>query len=235
MAFNKELTVFGGRIVEAGQEAAFAVSLPASVQPYADFFLSAGNAEGIDPFLLVALCLKESGGGTFLTPRGPGGTGDFARRSWAPYQMPPDGGGWGRGLMQIDYGSFSEWLDTHDWTDPETNIRKGAEILARKLKFFKSRGSVAGLTDGTIITVSAAQAQRRNVVAGDYVDPRPLQGELLAQATIAAYNTGEGNVLISVASNKPPDITTTGGNYAAKVTGTLYATVNAFDAVKGRV
>ena len=52
---------------------------------------------------------------------------------------------------------------------------------------------------------------------GDYPDPRPLKGDLLTRAAVAAYNTGEGNVLMSVAAGVEPDATSTGGDYGESV------------------
>ena len=51
--------------------------------------------------------------------------------------MPPDGRGWGRGLMQIDYGSHRDFLDKealdephlHLWEIPRENILYGCGIL----------------------------------------------------------------------------------------------------------
>jgi len=38
--------------------------------------------------------------------------------------------GWGYGLGQIDFVSWRQWLDTHDWKDPFVNLNKSAEILS---------------------------------------------------------------------------------------------------------
>jgi len=52
--------------------------------------------------------------------------------------MPPDGG-WGRGLMQIDWYS-NEFAKTGDWQDPRANILYGCELLAGKIKKFTDAG-----------------------------------------------------------------------------------------------
>jgi hypothetical protein len=49
--------------------------------------------------------------------------------------MPKDGLGWGRGWGQIDYAAFFEWLQEHDWRDPQTNLYKSAEILRAKIDY----------------------------------------------------------------------------------------------------
>ncbi len=42
--------------------------------------------------------------------------------------------------MQIDSRTWGDWLASHDWTDPYTNVRKGAEILASDMDYFAARG-----------------------------------------------------------------------------------------------
>jgi hypothetical protein len=46
----------------------------------------------------------------------------------APYYIPADFLGWGRGLMQIDYDASQSVA----WGDPLSNIRAGAKILGQK-------------------------------------------------------------------------------------------------------
>lgn len=43
-----------------------------------------------------------------------------------------DGRWHGFGLMQIDIGSFPEWIATGEWKDPKKSIRKGADVLSTK-------------------------------------------------------------------------------------------------------
>lgn len=100
--------------------------LPPRLGQWASQLSMAAGRYRLDMFLLAAIMDRESYGGLLLKPPGPGGTGDFAPRRGA---MPPDGKGWGRGLMQIDFASWMDWLANNDWTDPLTNISKGAEIL----------------------------------------------------------------------------------------------------------
>src|SRR6202040_1671752 len=47
------------------------------------------------------------------------------------YAMPPDGLGWGRGLMQVDYAE-SDFGKTGPWMDPTANILFGSNDLATK-------------------------------------------------------------------------------------------------------
>ena len=64
--------------------------------------------------ILGAICDRESGGGVYLEPPGPAGTGD---------------NGHGHGLMQIDDRSHKDMLEAADWKDPGVNIEIGAAIL----------------------------------------------------------------------------------------------------------
>lgn len=65
--------------------------------------------------ILAAVMDRESNGGNALAPKGPAGTGDY---------------GHGRGLMQIDDRTWTDFTSGDGWKDPEANIRFGAELLA---------------------------------------------------------------------------------------------------------
>jgi hypothetical protein len=191
-----------GKVVTAGKELAFKASLPERARSFSDTMLQVAREEALDPYLIFALGDRESLWGDALSPRGPAGTGDS---------------GHGHGLMQIDDGSFGPWLVSNDWTNPYVNVKKGAKILKAKLAFFTGRSAAKGLTDGQYVTLSAAAAERRGVPPGKYPDPRPLTGKALWEAAIAAYNTGEGNVLMSLVAGKPAQFTTAKGDYVADV------------------
>lgn len=99
--------------------------LPSPGGDLSQFFVNCAIIYDLPAELLAAVCYRESLFGAALTPRGPGGRGDYRNGSWHGY-----------GLMQIDIGSHSDWLmaDNQDgslaWPDPGSNIDKGAEILA---------------------------------------------------------------------------------------------------------
>ena len=57
--------------------------------------------------------------------------------------MPPDGAGFGRGLMQIDFDA-QEFARTGSWQDPEQNILIGCKILAGFRDLIQRRTSLAG-------------------------------------------------------------------------------------------
>jgi hypothetical protein len=159
-----------------------------------------GQEKGIDPYLLAAVASRESRFGTALDSSGRGDNGR------------------GHGIMQIDIGSFPTWIATHDWRDPLTNIRKGADVLLGKLKELSGTGSFGGgLSRPGGVYIGPSAASRRGISPGWYPDPRPLTGEQLIRGAIAAYNTGAYNVTMSVAAGLDPDWTTTGADYQRDV------------------
>lgn len=88
---------------------------------------------GVQSSLIAGIGSRESGWGLLLTPPGPEGTGDFTPRGG---HMPPDGLGWGRGLMQLDY----EWqpiAKDGKWRDPSTNIERACMILGASIRTFR--------------------------------------------------------------------------------------------------
>lgn len=197
------LTLFGGARMIGGSfpmtkrdafEAALRALYGDEAAQYTDVFIQLGQESGISPALLAALCHQESGFGKYLSPQGPGGTGDS---------------GHGHGLFQIDDRSFGEWLNNNDWSDPLTNGRKACEILLSDRKMLQSTAYVSDQIpgDGTV-TLTEHQATRRNASPGQYTDPRPLSGSALDDAMTAAYNTGIGNVIYSLAVSLPAGYTT---------------------------
>jgi len=91
-----------------------------------------GDNYGIWPSIIAGIGSRESRWGIALKPPGPDGTGDFAPRKFpSEYRdsaMPPDGLGFGRGLMQIDY-DYHEFARSGFWRDPENNIAYCAGLL----------------------------------------------------------------------------------------------------------
>lgn len=99
---------------------------------YKKFIEEAANKYAIPPSLIVAIMSRESGCGLLLKPPGPTGTGDFSPRQYGtPCRepgLPPDGQGFGRGLMQIDWDAH-EFARDGIWEDPRQNILFGAAVL----------------------------------------------------------------------------------------------------------
>src|SRR5216683_909771 len=98
------------------QESKDAGFLPSRVASYVPLIDQYAQQYGIDPIWVCAIGDRETNWGTskLLDIKGPKGAGDFTPRNpvrWK-YAIPPDGRGWGRGLMQIDYGSYATWCLT---------------------------------------------------------------------------------------------------------------------------
>lgn len=176
--------------------------IPPYMQPYVP--LADANADSqFDRWCLLAIGDRETTWGTAraLDVQGPSGTGDFGPRNpsrWGS-ALPPDGRGWGRGLLQIDFGGHQAWClqkapdGRYLWEIPEENVKQAAGILH-------------------------ACACSLGAVAGKWILP----------ASICAYNAGPGNAFKAfgklVGSNpsdsdvlKALDACTTGGDYVSWV------------------
>jgi hypothetical protein len=221
--------------VDFAKVAVFKAAVPTVIGPYAGLILAAAQKYSVDPFALAAIMYRESRGGTaapHYRPLGPGGTGDFTPRkgTGVGHQyanpatgLPPDGGGWGRGLMQIDYGVHIDWMKAGGkWWDAETNINKGAEVLAEKYRYFKNG-------PGPDITVESWRVTRGKPEYGiqpwqvkfprsgpwptKVRDVRPLSGQQLLEASIAAYNVSYTGVLQALGLGLPAEAGTSGQDY----------------------
>jgi peptidoglycan hydrolase-like protein with peptidoglycan-binding domain len=102
----------------------------------------AAASTGLPPAVIVALGSRESRLGLALAPRGPAGTADFAPR---PYRgadrcgsLPADGGGFRRGLLQIDYDAHAFARDG-EWREPGANIAFGCRLLTEAKSYLRRR------------------------------------------------------------------------------------------------
>lgn len=150
-------------------DAAFRAALPARARPYATAILTVARETGVPPDILFGLGDRETNWGTAraLDQQGPAGTGDKAPRDPARWgsALPPDGRGWGRGLMQIDWGSFADWCRQNDWTDPLTNIRKGAAVYLAKRRALTATGLQGDqLTRAALAAYNAGEGKVGNLV-----------------------------------------------------------------------
>ena len=121
----------------------------AAANSFRPFIEAAASRFGFQPCVICGIGSRESGWGLLLKPAGPGGTGDFAprQRTRPPVRsgpMPPDGLGFGRGLMQIDFDS-NPLAQTGNWQDPQTNINFGCQLLAQKMTYVAKNSSLQGL------------------------------------------------------------------------------------------
>ena len=108
---------------------------------------TAATQTNLDPCAIGGIGSRESHWGLALKPAGPSGTGDFAQRRF-PTQfrtgpLPPDGAGFGRGLMQIDFDS-QEFARTGGWTDPGQNVLMGSKILAGYRDLLQRKTTLTG-------------------------------------------------------------------------------------------
>lgn len=107
--------------------------------------------EGVEKFgfksaVIGGIGSRESCWGLILKPTGPAGTGDFRDRKFStPFRkgpIPADGG-FGRGLMQIDYDAH-EFARSGNWQDPRENILYGCKVLADSRDFIQKRTALEG-------------------------------------------------------------------------------------------
>jgi hypothetical protein len=165
-------TKLGASTAPAGAEAAVSqLTSPSELKrdmteatKYLGAIQKAAQQYSLAPSLICAIGSRESNWGqaSDMHPKGPAGTGDWARRDparWG-YPMPPDGLGWGRGLMQIDYAQ-SDFGKTGNWQDPEANIMFGANELAGNIDYFKSHAH--GNADPLHAAIAAYNCGRGNV------------------------------------------------------------------------
>jgi hypothetical protein len=115
---------------------------------YSASIVAAAADFGIAPAIIVALGSRQSRWGLALTPRGPSGTADCAPRAFTqphrPQPLPPDGRGFGRGLMLIDYDAH-EFARSGDWQAPDANIRHACGVLIEIRALLRRRTVLHGL------------------------------------------------------------------------------------------
>ncbi len=139
----------------------------------------------VSPSVICGIGSRESHWGLALKPPGPGGRGDFARRRPRGERRtpePPDGPGYGRGLLQIDY-DWHELARTGKWYDARENVMYGCTVLNNAKKFFQRESSfrlnddqmlramIAAYNGGATATANAIKAGKdidANTTGKDY-------------------------------------------------------------------
>jgi hypothetical protein len=125
----------------AGLSAQFAEALQ-----FKDIINAAAQRIGVPSVVIVGIGSRESGWGLSTKPPGPAGTGDFGKRKFPTAlrtgPLPPDGG-FGRGLMQIDFDAF-EFARTGNWQDPDANINEGCNVLKSNLDLLGRKTFLTG-------------------------------------------------------------------------------------------
>lgn len=106
-----------------------------------DILLAARDA-GVHHSVILGIGSRESHWGLITIPSGPTGTGDFIRRKsitkFRTGVLPPDGGGFGRGLMQIDYDAH-EFARGEGWKSANKNIEYGGKVLKGNFVVLRNR------------------------------------------------------------------------------------------------
>lgn len=116
---------------------------------------AAAGEFGLAPAVIVALGSRQSSWGRASVPEGPGGTRDFAPRPHleAPRTgpLPPDGLGFARGLMGLDY-DVHEAARSGRWAEPGANIAEACRLLSEARKILRRQTVLhsAGLLRGAL-------------------------------------------------------------------------------------
>lgn len=124
---------------------------------------TAATTFGIPPAVIVALGSRQSRWGRAAVPEGPGGTRDFAPRPQprAPRSgpLPPDGLGFARGLMGLDY-DFYDLARDGPWDDPGANIGEACRRLVEARKGLRQKTILhaGGLLRGTLAAFNCGQS-----------------------------------------------------------------------------
>ncbi|MCK5719794.1 MAG: transglycosylase SLT domain-containing protein [Thiomargarita sp.] len=143
----------------------------------------------IAPSIICGIGSRESHWGLALTPKGPSGRGDFARRRPRGERYTPeplDGPGYGRGLLQIDY-DWHEIARIGKWYKPRENIMYGCNLLNKSRNFFEGKTNIN------------------------------LNDESLLRAMLASYNGGATATFNAIKAGKDVDASTTGRDYSKDV------------------
>lgn len=150
--------------------------LPAHLLQWAPQFLMAELCFGVDPFLMAALCERESQGGETLDPQGPAGVGDA---------------GHGKGLFQIDDRGHPGYTNAYAdsgvplWSQPTLNTAYAAWLYSRNLSHCGNDNIVAiaayncGLTRA-IRAVNGIATPSRKIAALDAVTTNKYVSGVLA-------------------------------------------------------
>ena len=114
---------------------------------YRLYIEDAANRYNIQASVIAGIGSRESHWGLSLRPPGPEGTGDFIERHFPARHrngpIPSDGGGFGRGLLQIDY-DYHEFARTGKWKDPKENILYGARLLEDSRRLLQRKVNLQG-------------------------------------------------------------------------------------------
>lgn len=115
---------------------------------YRAYIETATELRDIQASVIAGIGSRESHWGLLLRPPGPVGTGDLIERRFPARHrngpLPPDGRGFGRGLLQIDF-DYHEFARTGKWKDSNENILYGAKILDDSRRFLRRKTNLQDL------------------------------------------------------------------------------------------
>jgi hypothetical protein len=137
------------------------------------FINAAAQKIGVDPVVIGGIGSRESRWGLINRPSGPAGTGDFGPRrfptAFRTGALPPDGGGYGRGLMQIDFDAFP-FARTGNWQDPASNINTGCNVLQSNIELLGRKTSLTGrdLLQAAIAAYNCGAGNVLSAIAGGH-------------------------------------------------------------------
>lgn len=134
-----------------------------------------GQRHGVDPFLLAAICMKESGGRRYAQRYEPGyrwlyKPDVFAKGLGCTLETEKIGQSTSYGLMQVMGAVFREY-DFSGWFgqafDCETNINCGARHLARFLKRYDAPLAIACYNAGSPVYIDDAKTLKNQAYVDD--------------------------------------------------------------------
>ncbi|MEM7016806.1 MAG: hypothetical protein AAF512_05625 [Pseudomonadota bacterium] len=161
LRFNTTLQKYNETMLKQLQEA----------RKYRGIIETASRRCQLPPSVICGIGSRESHWGLALRPANPGGTGDHKPRSPRGNRtgrVPPDGGGFGRGLMQIDY-DWHEFARTGNWQDPKANLMYACNVVNDARTFFRQRrvpesemlrAVIAAYNSGATNTYSCIQGRK---------------------------------------------------------------------------
>lgn len=187
---------------DAAQLAATKLLMPSGTEYIADLAFELAPQYNVSPYIILGITYAESNFGRALTPKGPGGTGDFIPRAAgrcveknskgtcvktlrqlvdslgfpvnvnSSGELVPTSRGWGHGLYQIDLMSHHPFIATGKWADAREAMKYALDLYSKN------------------------REQIRKAV--------PSIGPLdLVRATIASYNAGAGAVIKALKAGVP--------------------------------
>jgi Putative peptidoglycan binding domain len=159
---------------------------------YGSLIEAAAAEAGVLAAVVAGLGSRQSRWGLALKPRGPAGTIDLAPRPfirpWRDVPLPPDGQGFGRGLLRIDYDAH-EFARSGDWQDAAANVHHACRMLSEARALLRRRTVLHGraLLRGALAayncgTNNVLHAIRQGLDLDFYTSGRDYSRDVLSRA-----------------------------------------------------